>query len=419
MEGVHDNWEPFKLNKQLLQGIADCGFSEPTEIQKRCIPAVSGGQQVIGIAQTGTGKTAAYLIPVLLKLRFQQDIGPRALILAPTKELVIQIAEHGRTLAAHTDLRLTSIYGGIGPKAQLEEIENGTDLIIATPGRFMELYLRGGIVSKHIQTLVIDEADRMMDMNFMPQLWKIFEVLPSKRQNLLFSATFSPRVDKMAQEFLDFPKKIEVTPQATVARMIRQFQIRVPNFKTKLNLLSHWLEDSSWSRVIIFTRTREAADNISKFLDRTGVGPVRAVHANKGQNARINAIKEFSEGQVRILVATDVAARGIDIEKVTQVINFDVPVVYDDYVHRIGRTGRASNTGDSYTMVCPSDEYHISKIEGIIKEKIGLLKMPVKVNVEQTPFPESQVMARAIDQQKRKENPEYQGAFHDRKRKKR
>ena len=419
MEAVQPEWESFKLNKQLLLGIADCGYSKPTEIQKRCIPAISSGQQVIGIAQTGTGKTAAYLLPVLLKLRFQQATAPRALILAPTKELVIQITAHGRALAAHTDLRITALYGGIGPKAQLEEIEKGTDILVATPGRFMELYLREGIVTKFIQTLVIDEADRMMDMNFMPQLRKIFEVLPSKRQNLLFSATFSPRVEKMSQEFLDFPLKIEVTPQATVARMIRQHQLRVPNFKTKLNLLSHWLQDKAWSRVIIFTRTREAADHISKYLDRTGSGPIRAVHANKGQNARINAIREFSEGQVRVLVATDVAARGIDIEKVTQVINFDVPVVYDDYVHRIGRTGRASNEGDSYTLVCPSDEYHVTKIEGIIKEKIAMLRIPDQVVVEQTPYPESQVMARAIDQQKRKEDPDYQGAFHDRKGKKR
>lgn len=286
MEAVDTSWESFKLNKQLLQGISDCGFSVPTEIQKRCIPAIAGGQQVIGIAQTGTGKTAAYLLPVLLKLRYHQGSAPRALVLAPTKELVIQITNHGRALANHTDLRITALYGGVGPKAQLDELEQGTDLIVATPGRFMELYLREGVPAKFIQTLIIDEADRMMDMNFMPQLRKIFEVLPSKRQNLLFSATFSPRVEKMSQEFLDFPLRIEVTPQATVARMISQYQVRVPNFKTKLNLLSHWLKDAAWSRVIIFTRTREAADNISKYLERTGSGTVKAVHANKGQNTR-------------------------------------------------------------------------------------------------------------------------------------
>ena len=398
-------------------GVAECGFAQPTEIQRRCIPAITGGQQVIGIAQTGTGKTAAYLLPVLLKLRFRQLDIPRAVVLAPTKELVIQIAQHAKALAAYTDLRICPLYGGIGPKAQLEELAQGIDLIVSTPGRFMELYLKEGIPTKSINTLVIDEADRMMDLNFMPQLRKILEVLPTKRQNLLFSATFSPRVDRMAQEFLDFPVKIEVTPQATAAKMVKQHQIAVPNFRTKINLLSHWLSEDTWSRVIVFTRTREAADNIAKYLERTGMGPIRAIHANKGQNSRINAVREFADGSVRILVATDVASRGIDIEKVTQVINFDVPVVYDDYIHRIGRTGRAFNTGESYTMVSPADEYHMGKIESLIKEKVGRIKIPSGVTIENTSFEESQEMARAIDLQRRKENPEYQGAFHERKKK--
>ena len=216
-------------------------------------------------------------------------------------------------------------------------------------------YLKGELPTKKIQTLIIDEADRMMDMNFMPQLRKIFEVIPHKRQNLLFSATFSERVEKLSSEFLDFPLKIEVTPQATVARQVSQFQIAVPNFKTKINLLVHLLHDPEFSRVILFTRTRQAADDISKYIDRIDAGPVRAIHSNKGQNARINAIREFADGDLRIIVATDVASRGIDIEKVTHVINFDVPIIYDDYVHRIGRTGRAAEKGISITMVTPAD----------------------------------------------------------------
>jgi ATP-dependent RNA helicase RhlE len=227
VEGISDEWEGLKLNKQLLMGVAGCGFAQPTEIQRRCIPAIIGGQQVIGIAQTGTGKTAAYLIPVLLKLRFRQLDIPRAVVLAPTKELVIQIAQHAKALAAHTDLRICPLYGGIGPKAQMEELAQGIDLIVSTPGRFMELYVKEGIPTKSIHTLVIDEADRMMDLNFMPQLRKILEVIPTKRQNLLFSATFSPRVDKMAQEFLDFPLKIEVTPQATAAKMYLISELRL------------------------------------------------------------------------------------------------------------------------------------------------------------------------------------------------
>jgi len=338
-------------------------------------------------------------------------------VLAPTKELVIQISEHATALAAHTDLRIVALYGGIGPKTQIETLQKGCDLVIATPGRFQEIYGRGEIPCKHIHTLVIDEADRMMDMNFMPQLRKILEVLPVKRQNLLFSATFSERVDRMNQEFLDFPMKIEVTPQATPARQVSQSQIRVPNFRTKINLLVHLLQDPAMNRVLIFTRTRENADNIAKYLDRSELGPARAIHANKGQNARINAIRAFGDGTLRILVATDVAARGIDVRNVSHVVNFDAPVIYDDYVHRIGRTGRAAETGASITFVAPSDTHHMEKIEDLIREKVPVTPFPKGVEVEETSFAESQAMAREIDLQKRREDPDYQGAFHERKRK--
>lgn len=417
METIKPGWASYNLNKQLLQAIEQSGFEKPTEIQQKCIPQINSGQHVIGIAQTGTGKTAAYLIPTLLKLRFHQDAGVRAVILAPTKELVVQIADHATQLAAFTDIQIACLYGGIGPKRQIEAIKSGADLIVATPGRMMEIYLKGELPTKKIQTLIIDEADRMMDMNFMPQLRKLFEIIPHKRQNLLFSATFSERVEKLSTEFLDFPVKVEVTPQATAARQVSQYQIAVPNFKTKINLLVHFLHDPEFSRVILFTRTRQAADDITKYIDRIDAGPVRAIHSNKGQNARINAIREFAEGNLRIIVATDVASRGIDIEKVTHVINFDVPIIYDDYVHRIGRTGRAAEKGISITMVTPADAYHIQKIESLIKEKIKSMKMPEGVEVESTSFAESQEMARAIDIQKHRENPDYMGAFHERKKK--
>ncbi|MFM7327136.1 MAG: DEAD/DEAH box helicase [Bacteroidota bacterium] len=416
METGETGWASLPLNKQLLQAIEQAGFTAPTEIQLKAIPPISGGQQVIGIAQTGTGKTAAYLLPLLMKLRYHQRNKPRAVVLTPTKELVIQIASHATALSAFTDLKTVALYGGVGPKTQIEKITEGVDLIISTPGRLMEIYLKGELPVKFIHTLVIDEADRMMDMNFMPQLRKVFEVLPQKRQNLLFSATFPERVERMSQEFLDFPTRIEVTPQATVARQVSQSRINVPNFRTKLNLIVHLLQDPAMSRVMVFTRTREAADNIGKYMDRSGLGPVRTLHANKGQNSRINAIREFSDGTVRVLVATDVASRGIDIEKVTHVINFDVPVVYDDYVHRTGRTGRAAETGDSVTLVSPADEYHMTKIEALIREKVTKRPFPKGVVIEETPFPESQNMAREIDRQKRREDPAYQGAFHERKR---
>lgn len=418
MDSSYALWESLKLNKQLLEGVQNCGFREPTAIQLKCIPPILGGAHVIGIAQTGTGKTAAYLLPLLLKLRYKQGVNPRAVVLAPTKELVLQIAEHGKKLSEFTDLRIVALYGGVGPKSQMEEISQGTDLIITTPGRFMEIYYREGIVTKSIQTLVIDEADRMMDLNFMPQLRQILEVLPAKKQNLLFSATFPPRVEKLSEEFLDFPVKIEVTPQSTPAVSVKQSSYGVPNFRTKINLLTHLLQSPELSRVMIFTRTKGSADNICKYLDRSGLGPVRSIHSNKGQNSRINAIREFKSGTIRVLVSTDVSARGIDVLKVSHVINFDVPVVYDDYVHRIGRTGRAFELGESLTFVTPADEYHMEKIEALIKSKIQKISMPPGVAVESTEFGESQEMAREVDRQIRRENPDYQGAFHDRKKKK-
>src|SRR5690606_11449945 len=229
--------------KQLLSAVADLGFTEPTEIQKKCIGPIQGGQELIGIAQTGTGKTAAYLLPVLMKIKYAQGTEPRVLILAPTKELTLQIAEHTSALSKYTDLRILPLYGGIGPKTQIAEIQKGVDILVSTPGRFMELYLRGEIPVKQIKTLILDEADRIMDMGFMPQIRKILEVLPRKKQNLLFSATFNEKVERLSAEFLEFPLKVEVTPQATPAKQVEQWRYDVPNLKTKINLLEHLLSD--------------------------------------------------------------------------------------------------------------------------------------------------------------------------------
>lgn len=411
------DWSEFKLNKQLLDAVADAGFSAPTEIQQKCIPLISGGQQVIGIAQTGTGKTAAYMLPVLLKLRYAQGTDARALILVPTKELVIQVAEHARAFAKYTDLRVVEIYGGVGPKTQIEKIQSGLDLLIATPGRFMEIYLRSELPVKQIKTLVLDEADKMMDMGFMPQLRKIFEVIPPKRQNILFSATFPEKVERLAQEFLDFSARVEVTPQATVAVEVEQVLYHVPNALTKINFLEYlFTKTDEFNRVMIFTRTKEVANNVSKFLDRKKLGPVRVIHSNKGQNSRINAVNEFKEGKLRILVSTDVASRGIDVTNVSHVINFDVPILYEDYVHRTGRTGRAFQKGKAITLVTDAEKYHIDKIEKIIREKIPVKKLPKEIVIEPTPKEEAQAMAREIDRQKRYEDPEFKGAFHEKKR---
>jgi ATP-dependent RNA helicase RhlE len=351
-----------------------------------------------------------------MKIKFAQGDEPRAVILAPTKELTLQIADHAAQLAKYTDLRILALYGGIGPKTQIEMLRQGIDIIISTPGRFTELYQKGELFTKNVKMLVLDEADRMMDMGFMGQLRKILEVLPIKRQNLLFSATFSERVEKLSSEFLEFPVKVEITPPATTAKQVEQELYHVPNIKTKINFLEQLLQDNEvFNRVMIFTRTKESADSVFSFLERKGFGPVKVIHSNKGQNSRINAVNEFKEGRLRILVSTDVTARGIDVVKVSHVINFDVPALHEDYVHRIGRTGRAFQEGKAITFVTPAEYYHIDKIEKLIREKIPVKDLPADVPIAKTSYEESQAMALDIDWQKRKEDPEFKGAFHEKK----
>jgi len=415
---VITSFENFNLNKQLLNAVADLNFSTPTEIQQKAIPVVMAGQELIGIAQTGTGKTAAYLLPLLMKIKYAQGSTPRALILAPTKELVVQIAQHATELAKYTDLRILPRYGGIGPKTQIENLQAGVDIIVSTPGRFMELYLRGEITTKQISTLVLDEADRMMDMGFMHQLRKLLEVLPRKKQCLLFSATFSERVEKLSAEFLEFPVKVEVTPPATPARQVQQELYHIPNIKTKINFLEYLLQqEEEFNRVMIFTRTKQSADDVTNFIDRKGLGPVKVIHSNKGQNSRINAVNDFKEGRLRVLVSTDVTARGIDVVKVSHVINFDVPVFHEDYVHRIGRTGRAFQEGKAITFATKAELYHIEKIEKLIREKIPVKPLPDSIEIAPTPRQEAQAMALEMDNQRKREDPTFLGAFHEKKRK--
>ncbi|MFN8416116.1 MAG: DEAD/DEAH box helicase [Cytophagaceae bacterium] len=409
------NFEDLKLNRQLLNAIEECGYTQPTEIQYKSIPQVLAGHDVIGIAQTGTGKTAAYVLPILRKLNYAQGQMPRAIILGPTRELVLQIEEVFKQMAKYTDLRIVALYGGIGPKTQIELVEAGCDIIISTPGRFTELYSKEILLVKEIKTMVLDEADKMMDMGFMPQLRKILDVIPRKRQNLLFTATLSERVEKLTEEFLDFPMKIEVTPQATPATTVEQVKYETPNLQTKLNLLSHFLDqEEEFNRVILFVRTRKNADIVEHLIQKAyGRNSCRSIHANKGQNSRLNAVAQFKDGEARILVATDVAARGIDIEKVSHVINFDVPLVYDDYVHRIGRTGRAFQNGVAISMVTPADVFHMEKIEKLIKMKIPTPILPQEVDIPPTPYEEQQEMNRQIDHLKKLADPTYKGAFHD------
>lgn len=411
------SFEDFKLNRQILNAIADAGYTQPTPIQQKAITPILAGQDIMGIAQTGTGKTAAFVLPMIMKLKYAQENEPRALILAPTRELAMQIEENIKLYSKYTDLRSVVLYGGLGPKTQIAKLKEGVDIIVSTPGRFLDLYLEGHISTKLLQFLVMDEADKMMDMGFIGSIHRILEVVPRKRQNLLFSATMSELVHKIAGDFLKHPTVIEVDSQATPATTVTQTLYAVPNLKTKINLLQHLLKDEvDFNRLIVFCKTKTVADNIFKFLERRyGEGEVRVIHANKGQNTRINSINAFKEGEVRILVATDVAARGLDVSDVSHVINFDVPIIIEDYVHRIGRTGRAFKTGAAITFCSPAEEYYIRKIEKLIRQQIPLSEIPTEVFIEETPYEERQAIARAIDDQKRREDPEFKGAFHEKK----
>lgn len=410
-------FEDFKFNRQILNAIADAGYTEATPIQQKAIPPIMNGQDVMGIAQTGTGKTAAYVLPIIMKLKYAQGDHARALIISPTRELAMQIEENVKMFAANTDLRVVVLYGGLGPKTQIEQIKKGVDIIVASPGRFMDIYLAGHIVTKTLQVLVLDEADKMMDMGFMPQINRILEVVPVKRQNLLFSATMSEKVHQLSANFLEFPTVIEVTPQATPAQTVNQHLYHVPNIKTKINLLKRLLDnEGDITKLIVFCKTRAVAEDVFKFLTRKfGEEEVKVLHANKGQNTRINSINSFKNDEVKILVATDVASRGIDVSDVSHVINFDVPVVYEDYVHRIGRTGRALQSGEAITFATPSEEYYIRKIEKLIKQTIPVENIPDDVFIEETPYEERQEQAKEIDLQKRKEDPDFKGAFHEKK----
>lgn len=409
------NFSDLGLNRQICDAVEQMGYSEPTSIQKKSIPIILNGQHVIGIAPTGTGKTAAFVLPILRKLNYAQGDIPRCVIFLPTKELAHQVYEKTVEFAANTDLRAVKLIGGAGIVAQRNSLSEGCDIIIATPGRFFDLYRDGHIVLKQIQIMVLDEADKMMDMGFLPQLNQILEVLPRKKQHLLFSATFHEKVEALSADFLDFPVKIEVKQEARTVNTVHQQVYHLPNYKTKCNLLLHLLEEESLKKVLVFCRTKETAGNLEKFLSRKNVGEWRVIHANKDQNTRLKAYKDFQADEVRGLVTTDIAARGIDIEDISHVINFELPVMYEEYIHRVGRTGRAKKQGTCISFTSPVEKYHFAKIEELIGLKVENLAIPSSVEVEDTSKEERQNYNRELDRLKQKDNPEYKGAFHERK----
>ncbi len=413
---MRKTFEELKISKAILKSLDEIGFHEPTPIQLKAIPKINSGVNVVGVAQTGTGKTAAYLLPLFTKLQKAEGKDPRLVILVPTRELSIQVGEDIEELTTYSDLRSASVFGGIGWTKHAELLAPGIDILIATPGRIWDLYRANALSLKKVKYLVIDEADRMLDMGFLPQLKQLLEIIPSKRQNLLFSATFSEQIEKMAAEFIDHFERVEVAMSATPVKQVTQTVYKVPNYRTKLSLVQYLLQDEEkFNRVIVFVKTKEHAEEVFKVIKRKTEGEKRILHSNKGQNARINAIQAFKNGEVRILISTDVSARGLDASLVSHVINFDLPPNYEDYVHRIGRTARAGNKGDAITLIDPSEEWHLKKIEKLIRMEIPVSTLPEEVQIIETDFEEKQEQLREIDRQRKIDDPTFQGAFHSKK----
>jgi ATP-dependent RNA helicase RhlE len=369
------NFDELKLAPAILKAVHEQGYETPTPIQAQAIPAVLEGHDILGGAQTGTGKTAAFTLPLLHKLskgqgktnKFGKD-GIAALVLTPTRELAAQVEESVRTYGKYLPLTSTVIFGGVGMNPQIDRIKRGVDILVATPGRLLDLQQQGNLDLSTVEILVLDEADRMLDMGFLPDVKKILALLPKEKQSLLFSATFSDEIRELAQGLLRNPQSIQVTPRNTTVQRITQVVHPVGREKKK-QLLAHVIQEHDWSQVLVFTRTKFGANHVADYLNKHGITAM-ALHGNKSQTARTQALAGFKSGELRALVATDIAARGIDIDELPHVVNYEIPNVPEDYVHRIGRTGRAGNDGAAVSLVCLDEEGFMQEIERFTKQQI-------------------------------------------------
>ncbi|MFL0122234.1 DEAD/DEAH box helicase [Tenacibaculum maritimum] len=377
-------FEDLDLSKQLQNAIDDLGFTQPTPIQEKAFSVVRSGKDVVGIAQTGTGKTFAYMLPILRDLKFSKQQHPRVLILVPTRELVLQVVEEIEKLTAYITLRILGVYGGTNINTQKRAIAQGQDIIVATPGRLYDLALSNVLKLKTIQKLVIDEVDVMLDLGFRFQLLNIFDLLPDRRQNIMFSATMTEDVEALIDDFFKVPEKVSIAVSGTPLDNISQTSYNVPNFYTKVNLLNHLLSDKeTYSKVLVFVSNKRGADRLFQSLDESFADEICVIHSNKTQNYRVRSIRQFDEGMNRILVATDVMARGLDLEEITHVINFDTPSFPENYMHRIGRTGRAEHEGKTILFSTEKEQEAKGKIEGLMEYTIPLLAFPEEVEISE------------------------------------
>ena len=360
------------LPEDLVRAVTDRGYTTPTPVQRQAIPVILDGRDVIAGAQTGTGKTAAFVLPMLALLKQSpnpQRRTPRTLILTPTRELAAQVEESVRHYGRHSNVRSLVIFGGVGINPQIEGLRRGVDILVATPGRLLDHVQQRTVDLSQVEFFVLDEADRMLDMGFIRDIRKVIAVLPKQRQNLLFSATFPPEIKDLAASLMNNPAEVEIARQGTTADQIAQEILLVDRNKKK-ELLVHLFEERRWTQALVFTRTKHLANRLAEHLEKAGI-PAMAIHGNKSQTARTKALAEFKSGRLRALVATDIAARGIDITELPQVVNFELPMVAEDYVHRIGRTARAGATGAACSLVCIDEHRLLESIERLTRQRFA------------------------------------------------
>ena len=377
---IRATFDDLNLNTPLLTALDEMGYIHPTTIQHRVYPIVMSGKDVCGIAQTGTGKTFAYLLPCLRQWKFNKTKDPQILIVVPTRELVAQVVEAVKALTPYMSLVVTGVYGGVNINTQKLEVEKGVDVLVATPGRLYDLAVNGAFKTKMIKRLVIDEVDEMLNLGFRTQLKNILDLLPEKRQNLLFSATITEEVELLIATYFNDPVRVEAAPTGTPLENIVQTAYNVPNFYTKANLLQLLLtEDESMTKVLVFAATKHLADQLYEQLEAAFPGTAGVIHSNKEQNHRFNTVKQFKDGVYRFIIATDIVARGIDIAEVTHVINFDTPEVPENYIHRIGRTGRFDKKGIAITFITDKEKPLQAAIEALMKYEIPISPLPANL----------------------------------------
>jgi ATP-dependent RNA helicase RhlE len=410
------SFRDLNLNNQLYNALDDLGFSNPTPIQEQAFGLVASGKDVVGIAQTGTGKTFAYMLPILRDLKFSKQENPRVLVLVPTRELVVQVVDEIEKLAKYINLRVLGVYGGVNINRQKQDIAQGLDIIVATPGRVFDLAMSYVLQLKSIQKVVIDEVDVMLDLGFRHQLLNLFDIMPERRQNIMFSATMTDDVDDLIHEFFVSPQKVTVAVSGTPLENIRQHRYNVENFYTKVNLLNELLSDNeTFNRVLIFVSHKKMADTLFEKLDENFKDELCVIHSNKTQNYRLRSIEQFREGVNRILVATDVMARGLDIDNVSHVINFDTPRYPENYMHRIGRTGRAERTGEALLFSTESEQEYIETIEELMHMQIPLLELPENVEVSKELLEEERPQIKERNNPVKRKKREIGESFHEKK----